>query len=231
MDCTLKVLRKTKETDFLKFRKKTSDSYSSAQSHINKEVEMISMNIVNKNLKKGLAAAMLAAMVSAVPAKADVVAGGAVPLINSFVAVPNQGIDIQGTKVLGSAGHLASIIISNNAPNSFSLVVTLTNGGFLQQGLAAGAGAAGTYNAFTGAQLYTNGRTPLADAVQGFVNVAAAVAFTGFVATSTGTFAPGAQTAATSDYTVDVEAGWSATTTLLAGFYSEKLVVSLVALM
>ena len=181
---------------------------------------------------KALVAGMMLAALSAMPTKAAVVAGGSVPLESYFIAIPSQGIDVASLTAIGAAGKLATIVITNNAPNSFTLSITFTNGGFLQQGLAAGAGAAGTYNAFTGAQYYLRGRNPLGTVVMGWAVPAAAgaTACGGFAAASSCSPAAfGAQTAATVDYSVDIEASWAATTTLLAGFYSEKIVVSLAA--
>jgi hypothetical protein len=195
---------------------------------------MESINNVRKSIVRGLVSLLIASTFVAVPTQAAVVAGGTVPLENYFIPFPNQSIQVMDVTVVSAAGRLASLYINNNALNGFILTTTLTNGGFLRHGLAPAAFTAGNGNAFTSVLYYGDGRTALATASKGFLVPAAANTgvWTGFAATNTGTYTvTGPQTQATVDFTIDIEAAWSAKTTLLAGFYSEKLVVSLVAVM
>jgi hypothetical protein len=233
MDYTLKVLRKIKEKDFLKFRKRMSDRISNAQSHVNKEVEMISMNLVKKSWKRGLAGVMLAAIVSAVPSHAAVVAGGTVPLENYFVAYGNTGVDVASANATLATGVLATIYINNNAPNSFSLIVTQQNGGFLRLGLLHGLPTINTTgNPFTATDIVHTATPSLAPEVKGFTAAnLAATALTAGAGGANAVYSPGAATTASVEYGVDIRATWIAATTLLAGFYQESFTVSLVAVM
>jgi hypothetical protein len=194
---------------------------------------MKSINNVRKSIVRGLVSLLIASTFVAVPTQAAVVAGGTVPLENYFIPFPNQSLAITDLTALGLNGRLATLYINNNALNGFILTTTLTNGGFLRHGLAPVAFAAGNGNAFTGCQYFGDGRNPLATVSKGFaVPASGALAFAGFVATSVGTYTvTGPQTQATVDFSIDIEASWAAKATLLAGFYSEKLVVSLVAVM
>lgn len=196
---------------------------------------MKSMNEVKIGWKKGLAAVLLAAAVSAVPAKAAMIAGGSVPLENWFQAQGVDGLDITAA---GAAKTIGSMWINNNAPNSFTLTVTERNGGFLRAGLAAAvptagvaAGAAGTGNPFTAACNLVDGAAQAGDAVWGPTAVFAPVAFGAFVNGSTGVMTPGAASVATVNYRVDIDGTWAADATMLAGYYTEVFTISLVAVM
>lgn len=196
---------------------------------------MNSMTEVKKGIGRGLAAAALVAAVIAVPSKAAILAGGAVPLENYFVA---QGID--GLDVAGGSGGAAAVIghiwIWNNSPGSFTLTVTGRNGGFLQQGLAAvmpAAGAALTQgNPFSAVCSLDDGDVNATDEVWG--PTAATAASTAFAAAAPGhdvTYSPGVQLVATVDFAFDIMGTWVAEPTMLAGYYSETFTISLVAVL
>ncbi|GEM_PF-5338093 len=195
---------------------------------------MKSMIRVQTGFKKGLAAVLLAAAMSAVPAKAGVVAGGTVPLENYFEAQGVDGLDIQS---VGTAVNIANIWINNNAPGSFTLTVTERNGGFLRVGNAAAlpvigaAGTPGTGNPFSAAC----NETHVAGGTWGPTAVWANHAFSTFTLGSApgdhDVLTPGAQDIATVDYKIQIDGTWIATTTMLAGYYTEVFTVSLVAVM
>ncbi|HKP98463.1 MAG TPA: hypothetical protein VJ385_22220 [Fibrobacteria bacterium] len=185
--------------------------------------------------RKGFAAVLLAAAVSAVPAKAAMIAGGSVPLENWFQAQGVEGLNISAA---GAAKKLGSIWLNNNAPNSFILTVTERNGGFLRAGLAAAvpaagvaATSAGTGNPFTAVCNIVDGAAQAAGAVWGPIAVFAPAAFAAFVAGSAGTMTPGAAAVATVNYRVDIDGTWAADATMLAGYYTEVFTISLVAVM
>ena len=197
---------------------------------------MKSITRIQTGFKKGLAAVLLAAALSAVPAKAGMVAGGVVPLENYFEA---QGLDGLDVTAAGAGKIIGHIWIWNNAPNSFVLTVKERNGGFLRAGLAAAvpaagvaATSAGTGNPFTAACTIDDGAVSPGDKVWGpIAAVAASTAFGAFVVGSTGTITGGAAAVATIDYPLDIKGTWSADATMLAGYYTEVFTVSLVAVM
>ena len=192
---------------------------------------MKSMTEVKKGIGRSIAAVALAAAAFATPSKAAIIAGGSVPLDNYFVAVGYDGLDVRGT---GTLATLASIYITNNAPNSFSLVVTVAYGGFKRLGSAAGVPvvATGLGNPFTAIEIIdaSAGHT-LASEVMSFTPALATTAITPGLNASNTAWAPGAQAVATVDYGVDVNATWAAAPTLLAGYYREVITVALTAVM
>ncbi|MEO7425129.1 MAG: hypothetical protein ABI036_08070 [Fibrobacteria bacterium] len=202
---------------------------------------MKSMNVVKNGWRNGFAAVLLATVVSTVPAKAAMVAGGTVPLENWFIAQGIDGLDIQSVGT--SPILLGSIFINNNAPQSFVMTVTARNGGFLRAGLAAAlpvlgvaAGAVGTGNPFAAPCNLVDGAAQAAGATWGptvtaLVTLGAApgLAFTANNPGSAGTLTGGAASIATSNYRIDVNGSWAATTTMLAGYYVEVFTVGLVA--
>lgn len=202
---------------------------------INKEVGMKSMTEVKKGIGWGLAAVVIAAALSAVPAKAAVLAGGTVPLENYFVAQGVEGLDIAGGSG-GAAAVIGHIWIWNNSPGSFTLTVTGRNGGFLQQGLAAILPAAGTAvsqgNPFSAVCTLDDGATATADQVWGpTAAVAASSNFSAVAPAHNVVYTPGVQLVATVDYPFDIMGTWVADATMLAGYYSETFTISLVAVL
>jgi hypothetical protein len=217
--------------DSLKSRSKWSDETSNAHSHMNKEVGMNSMTGRKSGIGKGLAALALVAAVCAVPSKAAVLTGGAVPLENYFQAWGNDVGDIRVANAAMTTNVLGYIILNNNAPNSFVLTVTQRNGGFLKAGSAAALPVLGTTgNPFTGSQLI-HAQTPLGTEAEALTTDAtAAIAFVAGVA-GTAVLTGGAQTTALVDYMIEIDATWAAATALLAGYYSETFTISMVAVM
>ncbi len=193
---------------------------------------MNSMNEVKKSWRKSLAAVLLVATVSAVPVKAAITAGGAVPLENYFQATGNDGVDVKSANAAFTTNILGTVVIQNNAPNSFIFTVTQRNGGFLRLGLAAALPviATGTGNPFTGSQ-FIHSATPMGTEVENLTTDATvAVAITAGAA-GAGTLTGGAQTTALVDYKIDIGGTWIAAPTLLAGYYSETFTITLVAVM
>ena len=210
---------------------KRSDETSNAHSHINKEVGMNSITEVKKGIGRGLAAMALVAAVLAVPSKAAIIAGGSVPLENYFVAVGYDGLDV---RAVGTLATLATIYITNNAPNSFSLVVTVAYGGFKRLGSAAGVPvvATGLGNPFTAIEIIdASAGHSLASETMSFGAALATTPIVPGLAASNAAWVPGAQAEASVDYGVDVNATWAAAPTLLAGYYHETITVALTAVM
>jgi hypothetical protein len=186
------------------------------------------MNVVKNNWKRGVAGMMLAAIVSAVPANAAFIAGGSVPVINTLTGTANTGLDISSA---GTALTLATVYVNNNTAGGWQLTGSITNGGFLRQNVAIGSAAAGNFNAFSAAPDMTAG-TNLVGVLGTGMAAQATTAFSGTAAASTLTGpAATAQSTATVDYEILIRGTWAATSTLLAGFYQEKIVLSLVATM
>jgi hypothetical protein len=193
---------------------------------------MKSMTEVKKGIGRGLIAMAMAAAVFAVPSKAAVVAGGAVPLENYFQTTGNDGIDVKAVNAAATTNILGTVVIQNNAPNSFIFTVTQRNGGFLRLGLAAALPviATGTGNPFTASQ-FIHSATPMASEVENLTTDATVAVTIVAGAAGAGTLTGGAQTTALVDYKLDIGATWIAAPTLLAGYYSEVFTITLVAVM
>lgn len=177
-------------------------------------------------------AVLLVVIFSATPIKAAVIAGGPVPLDNYYIGVGNTGIDVSAANAALATGVLGRLYLNNNAPNSFTLNVTQTYGGFLRIGVAAALPviATGTGNPFTATDI-VHSAVPAVGEVKGFT--AADLAATALTAGAGGTvaYSPGAATVASINYTVDIRATWIAAPALLAGFYGERFTVSLIAVL
>ena len=189
---------------------------------------MNSMNVVKKSWKRGVAGIMLAAVVSAVPANAAFIAGGSVPVINTLTGTANTGLDISSA---GTALTLATVYVNNNTAGGWQLTGSITNGGFLRQNVAIGSAGAGNFEAFSAAPDMTAG----ANLVGVLGGSMAPQVTTAFAASTAGALLTGpaalAQTTATVDYEILIRGTWGGSSTLLAGFYQEKIVLSLVATM
>lgn len=210
---------------------KWSDETSNAHSHINKEVGMNSMTEVKKGIGRGLAAMALAAAVFAVPSKAAVLCGGAVPLENYFQAWGNDVGDIRVANAAMTTNVLGYVILNNNAPNSFVLTITARNGGFLKAGDAAALPTIDVDgNPFTGAQ-FIAAQTPLGTEAEALTTDATVAQAFAAGPAGTATLTGGAQTSALVDYMIEINATWIASPALLAGYYSETFTISLVAVM
>ena len=183
---------------------------------------MKSMTIVKRVFSRGLAALALAAAVSAVPAKAGVVAGGTVPVINTIRAIGNTSLDLSAA---GTAVPLVTFYMDNNTAGGFTISVTSTNGGFAPPGGLVAAGIA--FSVFgIAAPATTSGTLGASVAQWGGTETQAAPA----IGTVTSVGTQGVQTTATVDYRRAITASWAAPTTLLAGYYSENFVINLAAI-
>lgn len=183
---------------------------------------MNSMTEVKKGLGRSIAAVALAAAAFAVPAKAGVIAGGTVPVINTVRAIGNTSLD------LSAAGALVPIVtfyVDNNTAGGFTISVTSVNGGFAPPGGVIAAGIA--FTAVEIAAPATPSGTLGASVAQWDGTEAQAAPGLG-ATTTVGT--QGVQTTATVDYKRAITASWAAPTTLLAGYYSESFTVNLAAI-
>lgn len=189
---------------------------------------MNSMNVVKKVWMKGLAAAAIAAAF-AMPANASVVCGGSVPVINTVYSMPFTDLPVTDDNT-GAFVNLAHMIINNNTAGGFTFTVTSSYGGFNKVGIVVAA-ALPAGNPFTAEQVVLSLSQPATSAIGTGATVASTFAITPGLAAVSATWTSGAQTTATIDYAVDVQAKWAAATTMLAGYYVEKLTANLTAVL
>jgi hypothetical protein len=162
---------------------------------------------------------MLAAVMSVVPAHAGIVAGGSVPVINQWRGIGVTGLDVASK---GDTVTLANIWIDNNTANGFDLTITCTNGGF---------GLPGDTAVVPFTALWADST---ASTQPGTLGTGAATSFATDLnitpgANATATYSSGAQTTATDGYQLDLFGSWAASTTLLAGYYTESFTISMKA--
>jgi hypothetical protein len=180
---------------------------------------------------KGLAAAAIAAAF-AMPASASVICGGSVPVINTVYTMPFTDLPVTDDET-GAFVNIAHMIVNNNTAGGFTMTVTSAYGGFNKVGIATVALLATGGNPFTAEQLVLSLSQPATSAIGTGATVATTftVVAPGTLAQSTPVWTSGAQTTATIDYAVDMQAKWAAQTTLLAGYYVEKLTANLTAVL
>lgn len=182
---------------------------------------MKSMTEVKKGFRIGVGVALAAVAMSAVQANAGVVAGGTVPVINTVRAIANTSLDLSSD---GADANLFAFYIDNNTPGGFILDVITTYGGMVPPG-----GVLADGIAFTDLDVIDNpvvvGALGAGCAAWADLTTATPGAPGGMTAAYTSTD----QTTATTDYALVVTGDWTADATLLAGFYSETFMVSLVA--
>jgi hypothetical protein len=189
---------------------------------------MYSINEVKRGWKKGLAAILIAAASSAVPANADMVAGGSVPIVNYAECIPNTAIAVGDAAAAFTT--VARVIVSNNTPGGFTLGFTMVYGGFNRVGVVVAPPVAPAGNPFLTAQVIAGAVQPANSLLSGIAFVT--LAWTpGAAAATTTDYAAGAQTVATLNYAVDLQATWAAGPTMLAGYYEEHFIVRMVAIL
>ena len=195
----------------------------------NRSAEMKTSNILN-SWKQLVALILVLAGLSAAPAKAAMVAGGAVPLINYYVGFANTGVDVQDANAALATGVFVTLYVNNNSAGGWTLTFTAKHGGWVKMGAVAGGTGVGDRNIFTA--LDYNAGTALGTCVLGAGGTAAVpTAFSTLLPASTVTHVSAAQTTATVDYAIDIRGTWLVNSGMLAGFYEEEITVGLVAIM
>ena len=181
--------------------------------------------VIQKNLKP-LALALCIALSWSKSFAVDALTGGNVNLLNTLYSTSNLSLDLTAN---ATNATLATFIINNNSANSFTLAITLINGGeFIKAGGADGSGVL-----FTTCDLNPGGTGTLGVGLTALLPGSTGLRTSDLKGAVAGPailtpWSPGAQSAATSNYALQVRCSWVGRS-LIEGLYTEIVRATLTA--